>query len=194
MSFFTKAIGNTGRFFTKGIKPMGVNFFRKGGGLDGLSRGLRQSSNVIRGLGGGIKQLSQNPVVQVGGNVLGTYLMGNPLLGTQLGVGGQALGSAFEEGSDLLKAGREITNRNKYMSAKQQQDENDMIARAKARRQRNILERQLPSVPNTVPVMKQQQPIMRAEAMPISVAPAVPIYSTQSLNPYGDPNVNFSFA
>lgn len=181
MSFFTKAIGNTGRFFTKGVKPLGENFFRKGGGLDRLSKGLRQSSNVISGIGQGVKSLSQSPLVLAGGSVLGSY-MGNPLLGAQLSAGGQALGSGLQEGATLLGAGREITNRNSYMSKKQQDDENRAIAmrnqRKSDRRERNDLEKLLPSVPSS-------PPFMRPAVMP-------PSYSVPALD-YTNPAVNFSF-
>jgi len=176
MSFFTKAIGNTGRFFTKGVKPLAVNFFRKGGGLDGLSSGLRQSSNIVRGIGGGIKSVSQSPLVLAGGTLVGTY-MGNPLLGGQIASTGSAIGSGLEGGATLLGAGRQITNRNKYMTKEQRQDEEDAMKRQKARRERNELEKQLPSVPTT--------PVMRIE-------PQTPIYSVPSVD-YQSPPVNFSF-
>ena len=177
MSFFTKAIGNTGRFFTKGVKPLTANFFRKGGGLDGLSRGLRQSSNVIRGIGGGIKSVSQSPLVLAGGTMLGTY-MGNPLLGTQIASGGSAIGSGLEGGATLLGAGREITNRNKYLTKEHRQNEEDAMMRQIARRERNELEKQLPSVPTTPPVMR--------------IEPQAPIYSVPAVD-YQSPPVMFSF-
>lgn len=176
MSFFTKAINNTGRFFTKGVKPLAENFFRKGGGLDNLSTGLRQSSNVIRGIGGGIKSVSQSPLVLAGGTMLGSYF-GNPLLGGQIQAGGTALGSGLEGGATLLGAGREVTNRNKYMTKKQQEDENNAIARREMRRERNVLEKSLPSVPITPPM---------------TVAPTVPVYSAPAID-YQNPAVNFSF-
>ncbi len=173
MSFFTKAIGNTGRFFTKGVKPLTENFFRKGGGLDGLSRGLRQSSNVIRGIGGGIKSVSQSPLVLAGGTVLGSYL-GNPLLGGQIASAGSALGGGLEGGATLLGAGREVTNRNKYMTKKQQEDENNAIARRQMKRERNVLEKSVPITP------------------PMTVAPTIPVYTAPALD-YQNPAVNFSF-
>ena len=63
MSFFTKIGRDTNRFFTKTAKPLVANFFRKGGGLDGLNTGLRQSSKIIGGIGGGVKKISQNPIL-----------------------------------------------------------------------------------------------------------------------------------
>lgn len=173
MSFFTKAINDTGRFFRKSVRPIASNFFRKGGGLDGLSRGLRQSSNVARGIGGGVKSVSQSPLVLAGGTIVGSYL-GNPLLGGQIASGGSALGSALEGGATLLGAGREVTNRNKYMSAQQRQDEENAMARRQMRRERNELEKVSPSVP------------------PMSVAPTIPVYSVPGLD-YQNPAVNFSF-
>lgn len=184
MSFFTKAIGDTGRFFTKNIKPLGDNFFRKRtGGLDRLSRGLRQSSNVVAGLGQGVRTLSQSPVVLAGGTALGSYL-GNPLLGAQMQAAGTSLGSGLETGATILGAGREITNRNKYMTDAQLDAEKRgeaMRAQRRAeRRERNELEKQLPLPPATPPA-----PVMR---------PAViePVYSVPALD-YNNPNVNFTF-
>lgn len=181
MSFFTKAIGDTGRFFTKNIRPLGDNFFRKRtGGLDRLSRGLRQSSNVVGGLGKGVRELSQSPVVLAGGTVLGSYL-GNPLLGAQLQAGGATLGSGLEEGATLLGAGRQITNRNKYMTDAQiqadRQSEANRQQRRAERRERNELEKVLPSVPTTPPM---------------SVAPTIPVYTAPAID-YQNPAVNFSF-
>ena len=184
MSFFTKAIGDTGRFFTKNIRPLGDNFFRKRtGGLDRLSRGLRQSSNVVAGLGQGVKQLSQSPVVLAGGTALGTYL-GNPLLGAQIAGAGSTLGSGLEEGATILGAGREITNRSNYMTKAQKDAEKRgeaMRAQRRAeRRERNELERQLPLPPATPPVMR-----------PAVIDPE-PVYSVPALD-YNNPNVSFSF-
>jgi hypothetical protein len=181
MSFFTKAFNDTGRFFRKNVKPLGDNFFRKNtGGLDRLSRGLRQSSSVVGGLGKGVRELSQSPLVLAGGTVLGSY-MGNPLLGAQLQAGGATLGSGLEEGSTLLGAGREITNRNKYMTNAQKQAEREGVAnrqqRKAERRERNELEKLLPSVPTTPPM---------------SVSPTIPVYTAPALD-YQNPAVNFSF-
>jgi len=181
MSFFTKAFNDTGRFFRKNVKPLGDNFFRKNtGGLDRLSRGLRQSSSVVSGLGKGVREVSQSPLVLAGGTVLGSYF-GNPLLGGQLASGGAMLGSGLEEGATLLGAGREITNRNKYMTNEQKQAERQGEAmrqqRRAERRERNELEKLLPQVPTTPPMM---------------VSPSVPVYTAPALD-YQNPAVNFSF-
>lgn len=185
MSFFTKAFNDTGRFFRKNVRPIGENFFRKNtGGLDRLSRGLRQSSSLIGGLGKGVREVSQSPLVLAGGSVLGSYV-GNPLLGAQMMAGGTALGSGLEEGATLLGAGREITNRNKYMTDAQKQADRQSEANRQAikeqrraeRRERNELEKLLPSVPTTPPMM---------------VAPSVPVYTAPAID-YANPAVNFSF-
>ena len=178
MSFFTKPFKTTSRFFTKQAKPITENFFRKDGGLESLSKGLRQSSNVVRGVGQGVKKLGQNPLVLAGGTVLGSYL-GNPLLGAELGAGLTSLGSGLEEGSTLLGAGREITNRNRYMSKKQRQDEKNAIANRKKmraeRRANNELERLLPSVPTAF-----AEPIEKPIAQPVSIPdylnPNIPVF------------------
>ena len=180
MSFFTKIGRDTNRFFTKTAKPLVANFFRKGGGLDGLNTGLRQSSKIVGGIGGGIKNISQSPIVLAGGTVLGSYV-GNPLLGSQIQQGGMALGEGLEGTSTLLGAGKTITNRNKYLSEKQQADEQAGIDRRNNRREFNELERQLPSIPKTPPRMKNQY-----------VPPVEPIYSVPSVQPYTPP-VHFSF-
>ncbi len=176
MSFFTKTIGDSGRFFTKNIRPLGDNLFRKRtGGLDRLSRGLRQSSNVVAGLGQGVKQLSQSPIVLAGGTALGSYL-GNPLLGAQIASAGSALGSGLEEGATILGAGREITNRNNYMTPQQKEAEKRNEQRRGQRREYNELEKQLPLPPTT---------------QPIAIKPE-PVYSVPA-NDYSNPNVNFTF-
>jgi len=180
MSFFTKPFRTTSRFFNKQAKPLAENFFRKGGGLGKLSTGLRQSSNVLRGVGAGVKSLSQNPLVLAGGTVLGSYL-GNPLLGAQIGAGGLALGTGIEEASTLLGGAREITNRNRYMSRNQREDENRAIAgreqRRRDRRVNNELERLLPSVPTAFAEPIYDKPI----AQPVNIPD------------YGNPNIPFFF-
>ena len=148
MSFFTKGLRNTGRFFNKQAKPLARNFFRKGGGIEDLSRGLRQSSNVLKEVGSGVSKVSQNPLVLAGGTALGTY-MGNPLLGVQLAGGGSMVGSGLEATGEILGGLRTLTNRNKYMSKKQ-------IRREEAREKRNELEKSIPKIPVSVPL----QPIM----------------------------------
>ena len=148
MSFFKKGLRNTGRFFNKQTKPLARNFFRKGGGIEDLSRGLRQSSNVLKEVGSGVSKVSKNPLVLAGGTALGTY-MGNPLLGVQLAGGGSMVGSGLEGAGEVLGGLRTLTNRNKYMSKKQ-------IQREEAREKRNELEKSIPKPPISVPI----QPIM----------------------------------
>ena len=101
MSFFTKAIRKSGRFFNKQAKPLALNSFRKGGGIEDVSRGLRQGYNVMREIGSGITKVSQNPLLLAGGTAVGTY-MGNQLLSVQLGAGGLALGTGLEGTAEIL--------------------------------------------------------------------------------------------
>lgn len=178
MSFFTKIGKDTNRFFSKTVKPITANFFRKGGGLDGLNKGLRQSSKIVGGFGTGVKNVSQSPIVMAGGTIVGSYL-GNPLLGSQIASGGQALGQGLEGASTVLGAGKVVTNRNKYLSKEQQAYEQNGKNRQAERRERNELEKQLPSVPTSPPVMRVNTPITE------------PIYSVPP-TPYTPP-VQFSF-
>ena len=82
MSIFRKMNRGVGNIFKKGIQEPIGSFFRKEGGLDQFSVGLRKMGNTFQDTGSGIRQFSSNPLVRELGNAVGSAY-GNPLLGQQ---------------------------------------------------------------------------------------------------------------
>lgn len=115
MSFFRKVNRGVGNLFRKGVQEPVGSFFRKEGGLDQFSVGLRKMGNTFQDTGKGIRKFSSNPLIVALGNVVGsTY--GNPLLGKQIKDEGRLIGDGLKVSGDLLKLGREATNRKNYNS------------------------------------------------------------------------------
>jgi hypothetical protein len=115
MSFFRKINRGVGNIFRKGVQEPVGSFFRKEGGLDQFSVGLRKMGNTFQESGKGVRQFSSNPVITALGNALGSYY-GNPLLGTQIRDEGKLIGDSLTESGDMLKLGRDATNRKNYNS------------------------------------------------------------------------------
>ncbi len=113
MSFFRKLNRDGGRFFRKNISNPVGGFFRKGGGLDDFSSGLRKSGNTLQQIGGGIRQFSSNPLVMAGADILGSaYGIDN--LGRDFKKEGKIVGENMRLGGDVFKLGSNLTNRNTY--------------------------------------------------------------------------------
>ena len=115
MSFFRKVNRGVGNIFRKGVQEPVGSFFRKEGGLDQFSVGLRKMGNTFQDTGSGIRQFSSNPLVRELGNAIGSAY-GNPLLGQQISDEGRLVGDSLKASGDLLKLGRDVTNRKNYNS------------------------------------------------------------------------------
>ena len=115
MSFFRKINRGVGNLFRKGVQEPVGSFFRKDGGLDQFSVGLRKMGNTFQESGKGVKKFSSNPLVVALGNMVGSAY-GNPLLGTQIKDEGKLVGDSLKMSGDVLKLGRDVTNRKTYNS------------------------------------------------------------------------------
>ena len=115
MSFFRKVNRGVGDIFKKGVQEPVGSFFSKEGGLDQFSVGLRKMGNTFQDTGSGIRQFSSNPLVRELGNAVGSAY-GNPLLGQQIRDEGRLVGDSLKASGDLLKLGRDVTNRKNYNS------------------------------------------------------------------------------
>ena len=115
MSIFRKMNRGVGNIFKKGIQEPIGSFFRKEGGLDQFSVGLRKMGNTFQDTGKGVRQFSSNPLIIALGNLVGSAY-GNPLLGKQIKDEGKLIGDSLKMSGDVLKLGRDVTNRNNYNS------------------------------------------------------------------------------